>query len=169
MEDKTYCLCDILRHDIKDEDMVDIWNTYCEDKGLVNSVIHKNQPSVINELFPDAASFARLFAYKSNYDYTCDWLVFGEEGIASFSDISCYASPLEYDEVAEWLIGGGKCAGKDLLQQGMKEWFVFNYFEDEDRPLTQTEAYAVCCGMDVDYITADWDELAEEVKKRLNQ
>lgn len=169
MDYKKYCLIDIL-YEIKDEDMVGIWNAYCEDKGLDDSVIYKNLPSVINELFPDAATFAKHFLNASNYDYSSDWLVFSKENVASFNDISCYASPLEYDDVAEWLIGGGKCARKDLLQQDMKEWFVINYFNDASKTfITDIKAYAVCCGMDVDYFTADWDELAEEVRKRLNQ
>lgn len=166
---KGLCLDDVLRLDINDKDMVGIWNAYCEDKGKDELIIHENLSSNINDLFPDAGSFARCFLDGGDYDYSCDWLVVTKRKVVSFSDIACYASPLDYDEVAEWLINGGECPKKDLLQQGMKEWFVFDYFGDENKRTTDTEAYAVCDEMDVDYITADWDKLAEEVRKQLNQ
>lgn len=88
MDAKIGSLIDIFKDEISSDTLVSLWNTYCKENDLWVSIIYKNTPKVINEEFPDAASFARLFAYGSVYDYTSDWLVYGDEDIHSFDDLS---------------------------------------------------------------------------------
>lgn len=171
MNAKISSLLDIFKNEIKSETLVSLWNTYCKENDLWGSVIYKNTPKVLNEEFPDAASFARLFAYGSVYDYTSDWFVYGEEDIHSFGDPLLDPSPVDTYDLAEWIANGGFCEEKEMLSQKLKEYFMGECLVHDDYFDPNPEMVAILDQMEkenpIDYVSIDWDSLAEKVKKQI--
>lgn len=85
------------------EDLVALWNTYCEECNFPDDYIHENSEYIINDLFADNPW--QLLTCLNDYSTNDDYVVFdGYGNLNSLNDITDSQSPFDYDALADWLV-----------------------------------------------------------------
>lgn len=95
-----------LKHKFSSNDVLTMWNTYCDSKNYDLNKIYKNNAAILDKWFCSASDLASLingtYTYKDNYFWVDDCGF-----ITSFSNIFDDKGPVQLDELAEWILNTG--------------------------------------------------------------
>lgn len=92
---------DALRN-LTDEWIVDIWNDYCENEGL-DEYIHDNVVDNFEYIIGDITRVIPMI--KGEYNYNDRYFtVYDDTCICSFDDPGDDNSPVEFSDLAEWIV-----------------------------------------------------------------
>lgn len=164
---KIECITEHIRNFWSNEDIIRAWNNYCSEECM-EDYIHSNDEYFFEEMFEKADDAVRAVCY-GEYHYQDEYVVFNAYGnLDSFDYWKDENSPIDLDILAEYLVDNGdsdtpgiedldsdfieKFAEENNVDINEVEEIVNNYLEEED----------------FDFLTEDWEDLAEIVKERLD-
>lgn len=163
---KIECITEHIRNFWSNEDIIRAWNNYCSEECM-DDYIYDNDEYFFEEMFEKADDAVRAVCY-GEYHYQDEYVVFNAYGnLDSFDYWKDENSPIDLDILAEYLVDNGdsdtpgiedldsdfieKFAEENNVDINEVEEIVNNYLEEED----------------FDFLTEDWEDLAEIVKERL--
>lgn len=83
-------------------DLVELWNTYCDETNYPDDMIHYNDIDEMDNYFSSIADFYRCLG---EYVESDDFFAFDGYGILnSFDCLDNIYSPVDFDSLADWLV-----------------------------------------------------------------
>lgn len=164
---KIKCITEHIRNFWSSEDIIRAWNNYCSDECM-EDYIHDNDEYFFEEMFNKADEAVRAVCY-GNYNYQHSYVVFNAYGnLNSFYYWEDENSPIDLNILAEYLIDNGDTdtAGIEDLDSD----FIEKFAEENNVDINEVEEIVnnYLEKEDFDFLTEDWEDLAEIVKERLD-
>lgn len=95
-----------------DDELIEMWNTYCEESCLPDDVIIENEPSTLNKLYEwgnAEGAVAGFLADMGEWQLGDEYISF--DGYGKFNSFNAVwtdkYSPFSVDELVEWLAEDG--------------------------------------------------------------
>ena len=160
---KINSVIEILNYSTSMDDVVKVWNEYCE-KSNKDERIYPNDEYNLNELFSSVGEFARSARY-GDFHFAQKYMTFNGYGnIVTFNTINNVNCPIDVDALANYLIKNGdtyNIIDSDELENS----FLDEYFPNaEDFDKAEEIADKLNEDEEINYLTDEWDKIAEAIK-----
>lgn len=160
---KINSVIEILNYSTSMDDVVKVWNEYCE-KSNKDERIYPNDEYNLNELFSSVGEFARSASY-GDFHFSQKYMTFNGYGnIVTFNTINNVNCPIDVDALANYLIENGdtyNIIDSDELENS----FLDEYFPNaEDFDKAEEIADKLNEDEEINYLTDEWDKIAEAIK-----
>jgi hypothetical protein len=90
-----------LVNEIHDDELMEIWNDYCDDVGFHDDRVYYNDDDTLQMICGDYMSVAQKITY-GNYNYAHEFLTLN--GYANFETSDYVEYLIDLDDLAEWII-----------------------------------------------------------------
>lgn len=168
--DKVKAIAQYIEDYWGDEEIIRAWNNYCSDECM-DDYVYRNDEYFFDEQFEKADEAVRAVCY-GEYKYMDDYVVFN--GYGNLDSFCCWndgVSPIDLDILAEYLIDNGDAGcERKIDNEDMIEYFVTDYTEEfgGDTSAVEETINSYLEEEDFDFLTEDWEDLAEIIKERLD-
>ena len=90
----------LLLDETHDDELMELWNDYCEDVGFVDDRVYYNDEDTLSMICDDFMSLAQRITY-GNYNYSHEYVKLN--GYANLESADLMEWLIHIDDLAEWL------------------------------------------------------------------
>lgn len=159
---KVQAIIDIIKNNWLNEEIVDAWNFYCDNKENMDERIEGME--FFNDMFHHLSPLEIIDKVKGcNFCTGDDYFAFNGYGnLESFSCVEDY-SRFSYEELAKYLVDNGDSLTTDVDTDQLLEAFIGEYFNyyDFDQIKSIIETYMK--NNTFDLLMDNWDDLNRDV------
>ena len=159
---KVQAIIDIIKNNWLNEEIVDAWNFYCDNKEDMDERIEGME--FFNDMFHHLSPLEIIDKVKGcNFCTGDDYFAFNGYGnLESFSCVEDY-SRFSYEELAKYLVDNGDSLTTDIDTDELLESFIYEYFDyyDFDQIKCVIETYMK--NNTFDLLMDSWDDLNRDV------
>lgn len=153
-----------INNDWKNDEIIDVWNRICEDNNNPDDIIYCNGEDFFTSMFGcDIMSAVRAVSFGSYNFNDCYVRLNGYGNVESFDYWDDDNSPMDIDEIVEYVIDNGDCDTPEIDTDYLQVCFINAYYKGKE------EEYVKWCDKideeeDFDLLTEDWDDLHERLE-----
>ena len=90
----------LLLDETHDDDLMELWNDYCDDVGFVDDMVFRNDEETLSMICDSFMSLAQRITY-GNYNYSHEYVKLN--GYANLESADLMEWLITVDDLAEWL------------------------------------------------------------------
>lgn len=163
---KINSVIEIFNYSTSMDDIVKVWNDYCKEFNW-DDQIYPNNEYMLDDLFSSVWEFARSASY-GDYHLNQKYMAFNGYGnLVTFNTINDDNCPIDVDALANYLIENGDTYNI-IDDDELKNSFLDEYFPNAEDCFKAEEIVEKLdesiFDEPINYLTDDWDKIAEAIK-----